>query len=359
MDLGTLVRLQTAADQAPMQNMGELTSVLSDTIRNRNARSLEQDAMRFFGDGEVSMDKIQQFQQMYPGVPATEIMKQAAAIGNQVEAQQMKDIYNTVGNIVMENGGKLDQKAFVAAAEQFPPRVRSKFMQVIAQNPQFLKQWSPTRTQRDPEKDIEETDAFGNVKTIKGTPKITQESRPYKVGEIVTKPGEGGKEVQNIVKGYDENNQPLWLYPDWKDVTKVKETTEKVWVHNPKQNIKKEVSRDVANVLTKQGWVEGTPLSVAEGEKPSRVAYRDTVTGAINYYDKNNPKDRETLQKYGKQLVPLAENPIQAIIRDALSGGANANSKVLDEETAKIYLEKAGGNKDKAREAAKKDGYTF
>ena len=57
----------------------------------------------------------------------------------------------------------------------------------------------------------------------------------------------------------------------------------------------------------------------SEAGKPKRVPYRDTQTGAINYYDVNNPQDRATLQKFGTQLAPILENPEDVLIRQALS----------------------------------------
>lgn len=66
--------------------------------------------------------------------------------------------------------------------------------------------------------------------------------------------------------------------------------------------------------------------SRGDGEKPSRVAYRDTKTQAIYYYDKNNPQDRKQLETFGSRLVPVYENPIQTEVRGALSGGAGVAS---------------------------------
>lgn len=208
MDLGTLVKLQTAADQAPMQHLGELTNSISGIIQNRNARSMEQDAMKFFGDGNVSMEKIQQFQQMYPGVPAVEVMKQAATIGTQVEAQQMKDIYGTIGSMVQENGGKIEPKLFMDAMQKFSPSVRGKFMQLITTHPEFVQKWKQEVSQTDPTKDTVTRDAMGNVtKEIKGTP---APPKPNRVKGFNERLGVKGVEFDEDVFREMSEKDPEW-----------------------------------------------------------------------------------------------------------------------------------------------------
>lgn len=57
-----------------------------------------------------------------------------------------------------------------------------------------------------------------------------------------------------------------------------------------------------------------------EAEKPSRVAYRDTVDGRILYYDKNNPEDRKQLETFGSRLAPVADDPVKVLIQQGMTG---------------------------------------
>lgn len=325
MDLGTLVKLQTAADQAPMQYMGELTNALSDTIRNRNSRSMEQDAMKFFGDGNVSMDKIQQFQQMYPGVPAVEVMKQAATIGTQVEAQAMKDMYNTVGSIIQENGGKLDPKAFSEAMLKFTPQQRQQFMKLTVANPNFLKQFSVTRSQEDETKRTVETDALGNVtKEIKGTPKETTESRDIEMT------GPDGKTVGKFTKSESlimENKGwkigKAQFAPDKQETESGQHVTRSRI--NPKTK-QKETSTGIFLPKTKTTqWNEDwTVTDEAKDDSPRWTMFREKGTNKIKTLNLKEKADRDFLEKNGDMYDQITESPIQSLIRDALSGQGTA-----------------------------------
>jgi hypothetical protein len=86
----------------------------------------------------------------------------------------------------------------------------------------------------------------------------------------------------------------------------------------------------------------------------SRVGYRDTVTGAINYYDKNNPKDREIMQKYGKQLQPVMENPLAPVMREGVSSTAGKSAYKSAEEVKAAYEAKKI-TKDEAANILRKD----
>lgn len=150
---------------------------------------------------------------------------------------------------------------------------------------------------------------------------IKQPDRPYKVGQVLPGRDEGDKHITYQVTGYDANNQP---------------------------------------VLRKVAEAPRYRPPGSESDKPKRVPYRDTVTGSIYYYDVNNPKDRATLMKSGRRLQAVAENPMSPVMREGLNPqGEPSAAKPLDAKKATEYLRKAGGDKDKARKAAKKDGYTF
>jgi len=81
--------------------------------------------------------------------------------------------------------------------------------------------------------------------------------------------------------------------------------------------------------------LKAAEIAAGKGEKPSRVPFRDTETGKIFYYDKNNPEDRKQLETFGHRLVPVAENPVDALVMQSTMGkGGKATYKTADDVKA-------------------------
>lgn len=364
MALDTLLRLQAGYNDQTMQGINQLSDTVANTLRDRGQRSFEQDSMKLLGDGNITSEKLQQLQQMYPGIPAQQIMSMAGTVGSQAKAQKMKDMFSMVSSKMKQTGGKIDEKTIAEMFGNVDPTVTAEFMDLLGKNVNIVKSLQGESRVINPGDKMVRRNLSGEVIEEATNPKPAAEvERPYKIGQKISGKEEGGKEWEGWVTGYDANNQPI--IGGKKDVTK-SDKPESVWIH--KGNIKKQVSREVADGLINKGWIEGVPTFAPEKpegpEKPRRVPYRDTADGSIKYYDVNNPTDRKTLEVYGNQLVPLAENPIENIIRQGVSGAstnpsATAKGKSLDAETAAKYLNKSGGDKEKARKAAKADGYTF
>lgn len=91
--------------------------------------------------------------------------------------------------------------------------------------------------------------------------------------------------------------------------------------------------------------------------KPKRVPYRDTVTGAINYYDVNNPADRATLQKFGAQLQAVAENPMAPVIRESLTAQPGKSAYKTADEVKAAYKAGKLGEKEATAILQKDFGY--
>lgn len=73
---------------------------------------------------------------------------------------------------------------------------------------------------------------------------------------------------------------------------------------------------------------------------------------------KGDPKDViKTLESQKKTLLPYASKEVQERYKEPKPG--NTPRVLTDPEKARAYLKAAGGDKDKARELARKDGWTF
>ncbi len=73
--------------------------------------------------------------------------------------------------------------------------------------------------------------------------------------------------------------------------------------------------------------IQAANIAANKEAKPSRVPFRDMADGSIKYYDKNNAADRKVLEQYGNQLVPLAENPVDALVMQSTYGKGKTTPK--------------------------------
>lgn len=327
MSIDTLYRLQDQYNREPMQQVNQLADTLGNILQQRGQRSFEQDAINFFSDGDLSTQKLQEFQQMYPNAPAMEVWKVASAVGTQAKAQRMKDALGSLRSIYLERGKE----------NKYPSQ--QDIQSVLG----ILKQ-----------EDLPDAMKIANdMKSHWG-----EEVKSYKHGNMYLSTSPDGstkdvtpaglnppKEIKKELKGIDptskkpvyESDGQLYLSdgttftggqilpinsapPQHKVLTEIPDPTGKTATkafvdpnNNSVTNIGKpfNVKSQVPNVNVHTG---------GDAEKPRRVPYRDTVTGAINYYDVNNAQDRAVLQKYGGQLQSIAENPVTAAIRQGMNG---------------------------------------
>jgi hypothetical protein len=110
--LDTTMRMQYANQQEVPQAINQLGETLGGIMAQRGQRSFQQDAIKWFSDGEVTPDKIKQFSSMYPGVDPQEVFKIAGAAAQQNRAQKVKDLGATIMRIASENNGELPQEKF-------------------------------------------------------------------------------------------------------------------------------------------------------------------------------------------------------------------------------------------------------
>lgn len=134
--LDTLMRLQYANQGQDMQNVDRLAQTLGGIIQNRGQRGFEQQAVKFFSDGDISPERIQEFQQMYPGVSAMEIWKIAGDTAKQREAQSMKDIMKSYRSALLE-GREPDEKLMQEMLTRNPNVDPGKVMQLMEAGSKF------------------------------------------------------------------------------------------------------------------------------------------------------------------------------------------------------------------------------
>lgn len=144
MSLDYLMRLQHAAQNAPMQSLMSIGNTLGQMAGARGQSDFMTAAMDAFKDGDISPAKLQDFQRQYPGVPAQEIWKVAGQIGTQVEAQSMKDAGNAFAEQLLsttpdkwtpENIGKMVEGLSLStdAKRKFATQFVPKLIQINAE----------------------------------------------------------------------------------------------------------------------------------------------------------------------------------------------------------------------------------
>jgi hypothetical protein len=115
--LDTMMRMQYANQQEVPNAINQLGDTLGGIMAQRGQRDFQQDAIKWFSDGEVTPDKIKQFSAMYPQVDPQEVFKIAGAAAQQKKAQKVKDMGATIMRIASENNGELPPEAFKEIAK--------------------------------------------------------------------------------------------------------------------------------------------------------------------------------------------------------------------------------------------------
>jgi hypothetical protein len=90
-DISYQMQLMNAAQNRPMQDIDTLMNSIGRTWQNREARTDEQDAVKFFTENSASPETIQSFSAQHPQMPLTEVYKYAGTIATQKRAKLMTD----------------------------------------------------------------------------------------------------------------------------------------------------------------------------------------------------------------------------------------------------------------------------
>jgi hypothetical protein len=333
MALDTLLRLQAAENARPMQEVENLGKTLSGIIQSRGEKSLEQDALNVFGDGNIGMDRINTLREMHPNAPLQKIFTLASTIGTQSKAQKMKNLGQTVLSAyttAKNEDRQLGPEDFKIMAEESGVDVQDVFKVMGSLVPWVKK----TYEERNKEKDLYEVDYTGKETLVKpGEKEVKKPTYPsgYFKGKWEEFEGVGGKKYRRQVTGLDSDGNII--FGEAEDITKPDKPEKEDpgipdTIYGPNGQTKKVFIKKGEEYVPQKGWSLKAPGEPDKPDKPERVAYRDTADGSIKYYDKNNATDRKTLERYGNQLVPLAENPIQNIIRQGVQGVAQSPASV-------------------------------
>jgi hypothetical protein len=292
-----------------------LVDQVAQMARERGQRAFSQDAINFFKDGNISPERIQQFSQMYPNVDPAEAWKVAAAVGSQYKAQKMKDMFSMVSNKMKETGGKIDEKTLSDMFQGVDPSVTQEFMQHMGQNILALKALRNEYTLGPNDKRI--ATIGGNEVVVADNPvSATPKEKPRNIK--MTDPT--GKTVYNA----NENEAVLleergWTrgakqFADTKKDTGLSET-----IYGPNGATKKVFIKKGEEYIPPTGWSLKSPFKPDKPDKPQRIPYRNNTTGAIKHFDKNNATDRAVLENEGINWTPVAEDPIESIIRKGVT----------------------------------------
>jgi hypothetical protein len=350
--LDTMIRLQAGYNDQNMQAVDQLAQTLGRTFQQQGQRAFQQDAINYFKDGDVSPERIQEFSRQYPGVDPQETWKIASQVATQREAQDVKDAFKTVESLMADNGGKLTPELISGALKGKSPAAVKTMMSLMQQYPDVMKAWKTKVVEGDPTKNRYKEDPVTGEQTLV-TPGLREVKKEYKVGEVVPFGGPGGKKFERTVTGHnidgtatwsdpvDVTNEELVAGPGNKLISKTKGA--ELYTAPPAQtDMDKEIeARRVVMGLPKGPSSENAVRLILEKEKekPSWIPYRNSDNGSIKHFDKSNATDRATLEAEGDQWTPLAENPIQNIIRQGVSGATSpstpTNSKPTTAKTGK------------------------
>jgi hypothetical protein len=140
-DLSTLLRMQMANDQAPINSINEIGRTLTDVLERRGQKDVQSAAMDFFKDKPVDLNSINEFSQMYPNVDKREIFQYAGTLAQHKEAQELKDMFSTLQSHIQTTGEPPDNKTLAEMFQGKNPQTIIKLQQYMAavkqMNPDF------------------------------------------------------------------------------------------------------------------------------------------------------------------------------------------------------------------------------
>jgi len=337
---------------SPMGALDRLGSSIGNAWQGYQGRTDEQDATKYFMENPTSPETIQTFAASHPQMPLMDVYRYAGAIATQKKAQKMKDRIKTLQDS-LAGGAEMNEKLLPTLFKDMAPDELMEFQKILTGAQQVGLNFKSLK-EKDRFKPIGAQGLYDTeTKGIIGQPaeKTTlavQADRAVKILMTKTNPntGETYTEDEAYIKIHHRPPTPKAE----KDIELYKGTGRNI------QSIKVPESKKVE--YEGQGWSGVRPLFAPEVDpdsKSKRIPYRDTVTGAVNYYDVNNPKDRETLQKYGAQLQAVAENPLAPVMRESLTTSTSTKSTYKTADEVKAAYESKKITKEKALEILRKD----
>ena len=149
----------------------------------------------------------------------------------------------------------------------------------------------------------------------------------------------------------------------------VRNVMQLIAMHNPNELGTMMLGKDISRGGVNYNPVTGEMI-MGQPPAPGRTSYVDPDTGMTPYQmqqliiERARLKDEEDSRKIANTLKKNSPDYKMAIADgsesdDEGAADSQSGSKQLDAATAKDFLQKAGGNKDKARQMAKDAGYTF
>lgn len=337
---------------SPMGALDRLGSSIGNAWQGYQGGADEREATKFFMDNSVSPETIQQFSSTHPQMPLMDVYRYAGAIATQKKAQKMKDRIKTLQDS-LAGGAEMNEKLLPTLFKDMAPDELMEFQKILTGAQQVGLNFKSLK-EKDRFKPIGAQGLYDTeTKGIIGQPaeKTTplQDALRAKMLEVdpdTTEPYTAAKAYSLVVHPVSDKTPSIPAY----EVKDLPNGMQQKMKYNPATK-----EHDVP-------WGAAYPKHKPEADpdaKSKRIPYRDTVTGAVNYYDVNNPKDRETLQKYGSQLQAIAENPMAPIIRESLTATpavpgkstyktadevkAAYEAKEIDKETALNILRKDFG----------------
>jgi len=210
-DIGQLMALQQRINEQEREDIRNIGRTVGDIFAQRGQRSFEKNAIDFFTREGVSPQAINQFQSMYPHVPATLIYHWAGEIGKQQEAQDMKDMFASFQSAV----------ANIKDPSELTPELVAGVVKNPAYLPKFVEFFKMYK------------DLYPDVKWL-----------PLGEGEQQFQTI-GGKPTGEVISGKERAN---------------------VSIFNTEMAISKKVTRTEADKLIDTGkWTEGKPIGLTTG----------------------------------------------------------------------------------------------
>ena len=138
-DISGLIAAQLRMNQQETESGQNLMTSITDSIRQKGARTFQQDAIEFFKDGNVSPQRLQEFSRKYPNVDPAETWKVASSVATQAKAQKLRTYGANLANVWKAKKEKGEEITEDDVRSVIPPEDVAEMMPHMEQLYKFYK----------------------------------------------------------------------------------------------------------------------------------------------------------------------------------------------------------------------------
>jgi hypothetical protein len=409
-DISYQLQLAQAAQNSPMQAMSQLGTSIGNAWQGYESGNDERDLVKFFTENDTSPEKMQEFMSTHKNMPPVDVWTKASIVGRQKKAQLMKDVGKTAMNWLKNTDTKnmtMEKVQEFMKAQNMTPQQEQEFMT------NFLpKAIETVKSMKEFSK--KETTTVPKGSTVIGTNLSGETVELYKNPEekLIKITSPDGLSTAEIPES-QFNNPGFSEWKDWKKGTPTRaasispkeEKMVKLYKGAGHNIQEQEVLQSQVEAEKANGWGTVRPLfappdrdavidrkTTAEEKKAAAAlkVQEDRITdnirrndAKIKFYQAAEAKETDEVKKQSFQLTIdgfIKNNDDQQAALSHLRGGGSlvwggeptpvakaageimppkGSGKKLDRANAELYKQLAGGDRAKAEQMAKKDGWVF